>query len=153
MSRRPEGGSSTTRAGRRLTRTICTDRPEGVSCPSEGSPGTRATGLNIVIDLLSGALSGAGTTRRPGIRLGNAFLLIALDIEQFVPEEEFIDSVNELARLVKSSALMSGFEEIVLPGEIERREATERSSAGVFVEEETWQQIVAAGETLGVSIH
>lgn len=126
--------------------------PRGGILPVGGRSGHKGHGLNIVVDLLSGALSGAGTTRRPGARLGNSFLLLALDIEQFVPAAQFIDAVNGLARFVKSSALMEGFEEIVLPGEIEQREADKRRAAGVFVEAETLEQINAAGATFGVSI-
>ena len=125
--------------------------PRGSILPFGGSrSGYKGHGLSIVVDLLAGALSGAGTTRKPGIRIGNALLLIVLDIEQFVPEEEFVECVCGLARFVKSSALMEGFEEIILPGEIEQRHLASRRSTGVFIEDQTWDQISALGAKLGV---
>ena len=127
--------------------------PRGSILPFGGQSGHKGYGLSIVVDLLAGALSGAGSTRKPGSRVANAFLLIVLDIEQFVPREEFADSVSELARFVKSSALMEGFEEIILPGEIEQRNMAHRSSTGVFIEDETWEQIKSLGQKLGVKVN
>ena len=116
--------------------------PRGSILPFGGSQsGYKGYGLGVVVDLLAGALSGAGTTRKPGARVGNAALLIVVDIEQFAPREEFAQSVCELADFVKSSALMDGFEEIVLPGELEQRQMASSSNAGVFIEDETWKQI------------
>ena len=126
--------------------------PTGSILPFGGRSGHKGYGLGIIVDLLAGALSGAGTTRKPGTRIGNAALLIVLDIEQFVPQEEFAHTVTELARFVKSSALMDGFEEIILPGEIEQRQMASRQATGIFIEDETWEQITALGLKFGVGI-
>ncbi len=126
--------------------------PRGSILPFGGRSGHKGYGLGIIVDLLAGALSGAGTTRKPGTRIGNAVLLIVLDIEQFVPREEFAHTVTELARFVKSSALMEGFEEIILPGEIEQRQIASRQATGIFIEDETWEQITALGLKFGVGI-
>lgn len=116
--------------------------PTGSILPFGGSQsGYKGYGLGVVVDLLAGALSGAGTTRKPGARIGNAALLIVVNIEQFAPRGEFAQSVCELADFVKSSALMDGFDEIVLPGELEQRQMASSGKAGVFIEGETWEQI------------
>ena len=48
---------------------------------------------------------------------------------------------------------MEGFEEIILPGEIEQREMVQRRAAGVYIEDETWEQITALGVKFGVGIN
>ena len=116
--------------------------PTGSILPFGGSQsGYKGYGLGVVVDLLAGALSGAGTTRKAGARIGNGALLIVVNIEQFAPRGEFAQSVCELADFVKSSALMDGFDEIVLPGELEQRQMASSGKAGVFIEGETWEQI------------
>ena len=127
--------------------------PRGSILPFGGSGAAhKGYGLNVVVDLLAGALSGAGTTGTPDARHGNAFFLMVLDIFQFIPAHDYYQMVDGLVSFVKSSAPMADFEEVLVPGEIELREREKRVEQGIFVEEETWQQIHACADTLGVSL-
>lgn len=111
--------------------------------------GHKGYGLGVVVDLLAGALSGDGCTGNPQVGFGNGAFLMVLDAAQFLPLEEFHQQVGEFAAFIKSCPLMSGFEEILMPGEVEARQRAERDRKGIFVEEETWAQITAWGRKLG----
>ena len=127
--------------------------PRGSILPFGGSGGAhKGFGLNVVVDLLAGALSGAGTTGTPQAQHGNAFFLMALDLSQFIPADEYYRMVDGLVSFVKSSAPMVDFEEVLVPGEIEARERKKREMGGIFVEEETWHQIVACADALGIGL-
>ena len=125
--------------------------PRGAILPFGGRAGYKGFGLGVIVDLFSGCLSGAQTTRPPHGRLGNAIFLFVVDVAQFAPPEEFASTVSELVRWVKSSPLLPGFDEILVPGEIEQRETEKRRRQGLFVEDETWGQIEDCGRQLGVT--
>lgn len=127
--------------------------PRGSILPFGGSGGAhKGYGLNVVVDLLAGALSGASTTGTPDAQHGNAFFFMVLDPFQFVAADDYYQMVDGFVSFVKSSAPMAGFEEVLVPGEIEERARAEREEKGIFVEEETWRQILACADALGVSL-
>ena len=126
--------------------------PLGSILPLGGTAaGHKGYGLNIAIELLAGALSGAGCIGTDE-RLSNGALLIIIDIEQFLPIEEFYQESEIFIKHVKSSPVAEGFDEILLPGEIESKVKHQRAEEGIFVEDETWEQILEWGQKLGVEL-
>lgn len=123
--------------------------PRGSILPFGGHKGY---GLGVVVDLLAGALSGDGCTGNLNVPFGNGAFLLVLDVAQFLPLEDFCQEVDELSAFIKSSALLPGFEEILMPGEVEARQRARRDAEGLFIEEETWSQIRAWGQQLGVPV-
>ena len=85
-------------------------------------------------------------------RLSNGALRIIIGIEQFLPIEEFYQESEIFIKHVKSSPVAEGFDEILLPGEIESKVKRERTQEGIFVEDETWDQILEWGLKLGVEL-
>ena len=79
-------------------------------------------------------------------------LLIILDIAQFLPLDEFYKEADIFVEHVKSSPTAEGFDEILLPGEIEAKVKRQRTEEGIFVEDETWRQICEWGTKLGVNL-
>ena len=126
--------------------------PRGSILPFGGGGAHKGYGLNVVVDLLAGALSGAGTTGAPDAQHGNAFFLLVLDLFQFIPADDYYQMVDGLVSFVKSSAPLAGFKEVLVPGEVEAREREKREKQGLYVEEETWRQIHSCAESLGVSL-
>lgn len=124
----------------------------GSLLPFGGPAGHKGYGLNVVVDLLAGALSGAGTTGGRGGRQGNAIFLLVVDVAQFVPLEDFAAAVDEFEAFVKSSAPAPGYGEVLMPGEMEVREAERRGAAGIFVEDETWAQVVECAGRVGARL-
>jgi len=126
--------------------------PLGSILPLGGTAaGHKGYGLNIAIELLAGILSGAGCIGKDE-RLSNGVLLILIDIEQFLPLEEYHREAETFFKHVKSSPPAEGFDEILLPGEIESKVKHQRTEEGIFVESETWQQILDWGQKLGVEL-
>jgi len=125
--------------------------PRGGILPFGGIAGHKGYGLGVAVDLLAGALSGAGCTGS-GTRIGNAALLMVLNVAQFTPLETYYQQVDDFIDFVRSSPTAEGFDEILMPGEIELRQKEQRQKEGIFVEEETWRQVVECGRKQGAVI-
>lgn len=126
--------------------------PIGALLPLGGIVGHKGFGLSMVIDILSGGLSHAGCSRRDAERIGNGLFMEVMNISSFIPIKEFYSQVNNLIEFVKSSKLVPGFDEILIPGEPETRVKKERSKEGIFVDDETLRQIRETAKELGVEI-
>ena len=105
----------------------------------------------MAVDLLAGALSGAGCTGS-GTRVGNAALLMVLNVGQFTPLETYYQQVDDFVEFVRSSPTAAGYDEILMPGEIELRQREKRRQEGIFIEDETWRQVVDCGRKQGATI-
>ena len=126
--------------------------PPGSILPLGGTAaGHKGYGLNVAIELLAGVLSGTGCIGKDQ-QLSNGVLLILLDISQFLSLEEFYREAGTFISHVKSSPPAAGFEEILLPGEIEQKVKRQRAAEGIFIEDETWSQVVDWGRKLGVDL-
>jgi uncharacterized oxidoreductase len=123
--------------------------PQGALLPFGGHKGF---GLGLVIDILAGALSGAGCSRSTTERPGNGFLAFVIDIARFRDREAFDRDVEELLGYVKSSRLAPGISEILIPGEPEIRERERRRSDGIPIDDETWRQIVEVVDRYGLTV-
>jgi len=123
--------------------------PEGALLPFGGHKGF---GLSFVIDILAGALSGAGCSREGVDRIGNGFLAIAVQPEQMRQGDGFYTDVAGLVQHVKSSELAAGFEEILAPGEPEIRIRQQRTREGIAIDDTAWGKICAAAERYGVRV-
>lgn len=126
--------------------------PPGAILPFGGIVGYKGYGLGFIIDILSGALSGAGCSRANPTHIGNGVFISVINIKDFVTLEEFKTQVDELIKYVKSSPKMPGFSEIMFPGEVEANERRRRLKTGIFIEDETWNQILALAKELKINI-
>ena len=126
--------------------------PPGSILPLGGATaGHKGYGLNVAMGMLGGILSGTGTIAEDQ-RMSNGVLLILLDVEEFMPMDEFFQEAERFYAHVKSSPPAAGFDEILLPGEIEEKTRRQRSEGGIFVEEETWLQVLEWGRKLGINL-
>lgn len=125
-------------------------KPQGALLPLGGNVGYKGFGLGLMVDLLAGGLSGAGTSGPDAGRGGNAFTILALDPDAFAGEDSFRADADTLIAWVKSSRPAPGFSEIIVPGEPERRERERRLREGIPIPEETCRQIAEAAARLGV---
>jgi uncharacterized oxidoreductase len=123
--------------------------PVGALLPFGGHKGFA---LGLVTDILAGALSGAGCSRKDAGRVGNAFLVFVIDIGRVRGEQPFYADVEQLVEYIKSSALAPGSTEILIPGEPEALEKERRQRTGIPVDEVTWSQISEVGRKYGVSV-
>jgi uncharacterized oxidoreductase len=107
-------------------------------------------GLGLVVEILGGILSGTGAAGPgPGL-FANGTLMICIDVERFLPIEEFHRQVAALFDWVRSAPTAPGAPGILVPGEPEARLEAERRRDGIPIEEETWSQIETVAAELGV---
>ena len=111
----------------------------------DGGVGHKGYALALIVDLLGGALTGVGY----GGASANAFLFIAVDPERFVGLGPFEGELASLLDYVKQPPYAEGFDEILTPGEPERRRMAERRD-GIPLDDETWRQIAEAAASVGV---
>lgn len=126
--------------------------PRGALLPFGGIVGHKGYALGIMVDLLSGALSGAGCSYSSTCRLGNAMFFTVVDIEKFVTLEEFLAQARILEDHVKASPPAPGFGEILMPGEPELRAEETRMRNGIVIDDESWRQFVECSRGLGVEV-
>jgi LDH2 family malate/lactate/ureidoglycolate dehydrogenase len=123
--------------------------PPGALLPFGGHKGYA---LGLVTDILAGAISGGGCSRKDADRVGNTFLAFVLNIPHLRSEQLFSADVEQLIDYVKSSALAPGSTEIVVPGEPEALQKERRLRSGIAVDEKTWCQIKEVGRKYGVDL-
>lgn len=124
--------------------------PAGAILPLGGTAGYKGFGMALMIDILAGALSGAGCCRAETVPARDGILLMAIDVQQFVDPEAYFEQVAELVAHIKSCPPAPGFEEIFVPGEIEFREAQRRRSSGVAICAQVWNDLQAIADRLNV---
>jgi uncharacterized oxidoreductase len=126
--------------------------PAGAILPWGGSVGYKGFGLAFMIDILAGALSGAGCCGPERVPARDGVLFIALDVEQFVSPAEFSRQIQRLIDHVKSCRPAPGGAEVFVPGELEHLESIKRRKSGIEVDETTWREINALAHRYGVTI-
>jgi uncharacterized oxidoreductase len=125
--------------------------PTGTILPLGGAAGHKGYGLNVAIELLAGAVGGAGCLGKER-QFRNGVLLMVLDVGQMVDLDAYYKEVDDFVAFLKTSPPLVEGGEILLPGEIEQRMRHRREAEGIFVEDETWSQITARAEQLGAEL-
>ncbi len=126
--------------------------PRGWLLPVGGIVGYKGFGLGVMIDILAGALSGAGASRPEAPLVTDGMLAMAIDAGQFAPLEEFEGRVAELAAHVKNCPTAPGYQEVLVPGEKEARTRQSRVQSGIPLSDASWEQIQQICGRLGVAI-
>lgn len=114
--------------------------PEGWALDRDGNPTTdvdaaytvqpvgrhKGFGMALMVDVLSGLLLGAGTGDAAADEHdGPGCLFAAISIDAFTGRDALLDAVDARIDALKQSALRPGVQEILMPGEIEGRNARE----------------------------
>ena len=82
--------------------------------------------LSLMVELLSGVLTGAGyVTEKPG-QIQNGGFMIVLDIARFVPPGQFRADADDMIRYLKNTPPIAGVEEVLTPGEPEKKTEADR---------------------------
>ena len=115
----------------------------------------KGSGLNFFMEMFAGALTGAGTNGALGEterrRFCNGMLSIYMDVDFFHSDEWFATEVRNFVDFWKSAALAEGHEEVLVPGEVERRTMAERSENGLPLSATAWDDILATAVRVGLS--
>jgi uncharacterized oxidoreductase len=112
--------------------------PPGAILPFGGYKGY---GLGIVTEILAGALTGSGCTVPGKTQLEQGMLSILLDPAGFQVQDSLQIEARKFVDFVKSSEKVSPDAEILMPGDVERRNRAERTAKGIELDDKTWSQI------------
>lgn len=141
--------------------------PEGMIITKDGDPttdpndfydggailpfgGHKGSGLNIITDILSGALSGGGCTA-PGVSvLENTMTSIAIDLSVFPGKDIILDEISRFKDWVKSSTPIDKASPVLIPGERARKNRGYRKKNGISIDDQTFIEICEAGKSVGL---
>jgi len=126
--------------------------PPGAILPMGGAQAYKGFGLGLMIDILTGALSGGECARpEPTPIKGNCVFMLVIDPAEFGGARHFAAEVDQLADYVRSCPRAEGVEEILLPGDPERRVLATRRQSGIPLDEENWRALTSLAERVGVA--
>ena len=115
-------------------------------------------GLALVCELLGGALAAGLTTHdhdNSKRRVLNGMFSVLLDPAALAGGEDGLNAFEAEAQAfiawVQASPAREGFGPVQVAGDAERAHRARRSAEGVPVDATTWQEILAAAQSLGVS--
>lgn len=119
------------------------ETPSAAILPLGGTAGHKGFGLAFMVDILSGALSGAGCPSQKNIDSteGSGLFMLAIDIKRFGPLIDFSLHVAEMVEYVQSSLPAEGFERVMVPGEFEHRQRETRQREGIDIPEATIKEL------------
>jgi uncharacterized oxidoreductase len=127
--------------------------PRGTILPLGGDQAYKGFGLGMVLDMFAGGFSGAPcSTPGMGSLAANAVFFLVLDIAQFAGAEHFLCETTTLARNVRATPKAAGVEDILAPGDPERRSKAARLKDGIPLDDGTWGQLTALAGKLNVSL-
>jgi uncharacterized oxidoreductase len=125
--------------------------PTGSILPMGGPVGYKGSGLAIMVEMMCGILSGAGFGRHD-VALGtNAVWLNLVDLDKVIDPDSYKEQVERFIAFIKSARPMSNVDEVLLPGEPERRRAESAKAHGIPILGGTWQQLLDLAEQHGVT--
>lgn len=126
--------------------------PPGSILPMGGLQAYKGFGLGLMIEILTGALSGgavAGPVPYP--KKGNCVFFLLIAPGQFGGTEHFAAEVQKLDAYIRSCPRVDGCDEIILPGDPERKLVEKRRREGIVLDAENWKALVTLAEKLGVT--
>jgi uncharacterized oxidoreductase len=129
------------------------NKPFGSILPLGGAlMGHKGFGLSVMIDVLCGILSNSGVCRTDLPRGANGVWLQLLEIERFLPRADYDRWMDCYIDSLKNCPRLPGVNEILMPGEIERRCQETRMKTGVDIPAETWRQLTELAQSLSVEL-
>jgi uncharacterized oxidoreductase len=112
----------------------------------------KGSGLAVMCEIMAGAIGGGQRVDEPtrgGIL--NSMLATVIDVSRLADPAAVARHVEATKAHIRASRAAPGFDEVLLPGEPERRAARERAAAGVQVDDTTWGDVLEAAGKLGIT--
>lgn len=114
--------------------------------------GHKGNGFSILAQMLGRTLAGMDTTGFDGPRGANGPIIIVLDPTAFGSLDHFTAEIDAQSALITGSAPMDGFDEVLLPGDVELATRREREANGIPIADATWNEITELASELRVPI-
>jgi LDH2 family malate/lactate/ureidoglycolate dehydrogenase len=120
--------------------------------------GPKGSGMAIMVEVLSGILSGAGYASQLhdlyefDAPQGVGHFIGAVDIGHFIDLQEFCRTVSNMIREIKSLKCAAGFDEILMPGERGAKCAKNKLAEGIEVPQIVVDELRELGRTYGLTL-
>jgi uncharacterized oxidoreductase len=125
--------------------------PPGAILPMGGAQAYKGFGLSLMVEILTGALSGGLCSREVAESpKGNCVFMLLLNPAEFGGADRFRTEVEDLVDFVRSCPTAPGHERIILPGDPERMVMADRQQNGCPFDDENWCKLTSLAEELGV---
>lgn len=130
--------------------------PDGPRDHTKGTGAIRAfgehkgSGLAFICELLGGALTGTGATA-PNRRFANGMLAFYVDPKVIDTANFFDGEITRYTDFIRQTKPTAGVDEVLVPGDTERRTRAERTENGIPLPDDTWAAIVNTAREVGVS--
>lgn len=121
--------------------------------------GPKGYAISMFIDIFAGVLTGAGfgkyvnnmyTNWEQPQNVGHFFL--ALDIDKFIPINAFKARMDDYIQSLKQEPKAQGVNEILIPGELERRQTLKRKEEGIVLPLKVVQELDEIGARYGLRL-
>jgi len=116
--------------------------------------GHKGYGLALACELLGGALSGGGTWHHEESskqRVLNGMLAVLIDAEKLGTAAPFASEARQFVDWLRKGRVAPGHDKVRIAGEPEREMRAQREKEGVPLDDNTWQEIIAAGAKVKVT--
>jgi hydroxycarboxylate dehydrogenase B len=110
----------------------------------------KGSGLAFMCELLAGALTGSGCAGPGDRRFANGMLSFYIRPSSFGSDEAYTAEAERYISYFKSSRPAIAGEEVLVPGEPERRTKADRIANGVPLPDDAWRAICDAARSAGV---
>jgi hydroxycarboxylate dehydrogenase B len=130
--------------------------PDGPRDHTAGTGAIRAfgehkgSGLAFICELLGGALTGTGATAA-NRRFANGMLAFYIDPRVVDVSNVFDGEMTRYVDFIRATKPVAGVEQVLIPGDPERKTRAERARNGVPLPDDTWAAIVNTAREVGVS--
>jgi len=125
--------------------------PPGTIRPMGGDQAYKGFGLSFMIEMLCGTLSGGQCAyANPPKPIGNAAFFIVINPQRYAGFEHLKSEIEGLEDYVRTVPRIEGVEEILLPGDPERRILAARRSSGIPLDDGNWNALADLAGELGV---
>lgn len=118
--------------------------------------GPKGSGLAIMIDILSGVLTGAAFGAAVPRFYDDAeaqhigHLFGALDVEAFMPMESFLERMEERVEQTRRTQPAEGFAQVYMPGDVEQLNRRRNAADGVHLSDEVLGELREAAASVGM---
>jgi len=122
--------------------------------------GAKGYGIAVLIEALSGVLTGAGLTWQigswifadPSLPTHHGAAFIAIDVQAILPVEEYQRRIRHVVDEIHAAPTVAGVDRVLLPGEREWQQRRRAIETGINLPADVVAKLTAAAELVGLSL-
>jgi uncharacterized oxidoreductase len=127
--------------------------PMGSMLPLGGEQSYKGFGMGLILDIWAGGLSGGGCSQTsPRSVPGNNVFFLALDPDRLAGRDLLLGQAADLVRWIRATPRAQGVDDILLPGDPERRILEQRTAFGIPIEDSHGTRLLDLARRLQVRV-